>query len=145
MTAHVSGLFVPQQAADTSIITLRSVAQTHLAPGRLCDDGDFGLLLGYQPQHPHQVARSSHQLPIQSGSLHSTIRYRLLRNPPTIFIHPKIDSTRLRTLYLGLCVIITSLRRIGVRQTDRTQVIEDRSEAWVAVSLPSWSPYSCQG
>ena len=28
--------------------------------------------------------------------------YRVLRNPPTVFIHPNISSTRLRTFWLAL-------------------------------------------
>ena len=93
MTADILGLFGPQQSADTSIITLCSVAQTHLATGRLCDDGDFGLLLGYQPRHPHKVVRGSHQLPIQSGSLHPAIP---TSSKASHSLHPPED--RLNTL-----------------------------------------------
>ena len=70
------------------------------------------------PTRLYAVATNSPYSPVLS-----TPRYRLLRNPPTVFIHPKIDSTRLRTLHLGLCLIITSLGRIGVCQTDCIQII----------------------
>ena len=73
MRVFILGLFGPQQAAVTAIIALCGVVQTHLAQGRLTDDRDLGLPLGYQPRHPHQVVRGSNQLPIQSGSPHPTI------------------------------------------------------------------------
>ena len=43
------------------------------------------------------------------------------------------------------CVTITSVRRIGVRQTDDAQVMEDRKGAGVAVPIPKQSPNSCLG
>ena len=47
----------------------------------------------------YAVATNSPHSPVLS-----TPRYRLRRNPPTVFIHPKIDSTRFWTLYLGFGV-----------------------------------------
>ena len=48
------------------------------------------------------------------------------------------------TLYLGFGVQKSlHLKRIGVRQTDFTQVMEDRTGAGVAASLPKQSPNGC--
>ena len=50
------------------------------------------------------------------------------------------------TLYLGFAVQKSlHLRRIGVRQTDFTQVMEDRTGSGVATSLPNQSPNGCLG
>ena len=47
---------------------------------------------------PHQVVGGAHEVPAQPGAVHPAIAR--LRNPPTVFIQPKISSTRLRIRWL---------------------------------------------